>query len=167
MTVFDMKRRPGSSSVRYALLAVALEVAASALGQIATFPNLVPWYEGLVKPPFNPPNAVFGPMWTTLYALMAFAFWRILRLPAATPGRRLAIALFLIQLGLNTLWSFLFFAGHSPGLGLIEIVLQEAAILATLVAFWRLDRLAAACLIPLALWVGFATALNFEIWRLN
>src|SRR5208337_5141207 len=95
-------------SLTFGLLAVALIVIGSVLGQLATFPNLTPWYADLAKPSFNPPNSVFGPIWTALYLLMAFAFWRILRLPGLTPGRGAAIGVFLAQLALNVLWSFLF-----------------------------------------------------------
>ena len=158
--------RPGMRPRRAALLAAGLVFVDSLIGQIATFPNLVPWYAGLTKPAFNPPNAVFGPVWTLLYALMALAFWRILILPEQD-GRKLALGLFLGQLALNVLWSWAFFAAHSPLLGLIDIVPQEALIAATLVAFWRLDRFAGLCLLPLLLWVGYAAALNFALWRLN
>ncbi len=147
-------------------LAVAAVGTASVLGQLATYPNLVPWYAGLVKPSFNPPNWVFGPVWTSLYLLMAFAAWRILRLPPS-PAKRNALMLFAAQLVLNAAWSWMFFAAHSPALGMINIVPQLMVILATIGTFYRLDRLAALCLVPLALWVAFATALNFEIWRLN
>jgi benzodiazapine receptor len=139
----------------------------SAIGQLPTFPNLVPWYEGLIKPSFNPPNAVFGPVWTALYMLMAFAVWRILCLPQATPMRRLALTLYFAQLALNAAWSWMFFGAQSPALGLINIVPQLAVILATIAVFHRLDKLAALCLVPLAAWVAFASVLNFSIWRLN
>lgn len=156
----------GMPPLRAALVAVALVFFDSLLGQLATFPNLVPWYQDLAKPWFTPPNFLFGPAWTLLYALMALAFWRILILPPQ-PGRSLAIGLFLTQLALNVVWSFAFFAAHSPLLGLIDIIPQELLIIATALAFWRLDRLAGLCLLPLALWVAYAAALNFEIWRLN
>ncbi|WP_043879300.1 TspO/MBR family protein [Azorhizobium caulinodans] len=148
-------------------LAVLPVVAASVLGQIATFPNLAPWYAGLVKPAFNPPNWIFGPVWTTLYVLMAYAAWRILRLPEATPGRSTALTLFFLQLVLNAAWSWMFFYLHSPLLGVLNIGPQWLVILATIGAFWRLDRLAGACLVPLAAWVGFASVLNFTLWQLN
>jgi tryptophan-rich sensory protein len=162
-----VETRAGRRSLRFGLLAVALIAIGSVLGQLATFPNLAPWYAGLVKPSFNPPNSIFGPVWTALYLLMALAFWRILRLPGRTPGRDAAIGVFLAQLALNVLWSFLFFAARSPALGLLDIVPQLLLIIATIALFRPLDRLAAACLVPLALWVAFASALNFEIWRLN
>ncbi|WP_294532860.1 TspO/MBR family protein [uncultured Rhodoblastus sp.] len=158
--------RPGMPPRRAALLAVGLVFFDSLIGQLATFPNLVPWYAGLQKPGFSPPNSVFGPVWALLYALMALAFWRILILPEQ-PGRKTAIGLFLAQLAFNVLWPWAFFAAHSPVLGLIDIVPQTLLVGATLTLFWRLDRLAGLCLAPLLLWVGFAAALNFAIWRLN
>jgi benzodiazapine receptor len=152
--------------VGFGALAIAAVVATSALGQIATYPNLAPWYAGLAKPWFNPPDRVFAPVWSTLYALMAFALWRVLRLPPS-PARTRAIPLFFIQLGLNAAWSWMFFAAHSPLLGLVNIVPQWLVIVATAVAFYRLDRLAGYCLVPLALWVAYAGILNFALWWLN
>ena len=149
-----------------AVLPVVAVIAASLLGQLATFPNLAPWFAGLVKPSFNPPNWVFGPVWTTLYALMAFAAWRILKLPPS-PARRTAMILFFGQLALNVAWSWMFFAAHSPLLGLVNIVPQLLVIVATLVAFARLDRIAGWCMAPLALWVGYASLLNAAVWWLN
>lgn len=153
--------------VGFGLVAIITVAAASALGQLATYPNLAPWYAGLVKPSFNPPNWIFGPVWTTLYLLMAFAVWRILRLPEASVARRLALSLFFIQLALNAAWSWMFFGANNPWLGVINIVPQFLIIVATVVAFHRLDRLAAWCLVPLAAWVAFASVLNIAIWRLN
>jgi len=160
-------RPPGifARDIRLRALALGVVVATLALGQIATYPNL-PWYAGLIKPPFNPPNSVFAPVWTTLYVLMAFALWRVLRLPASAE-RRTALMLFFLQLALNIAWSWMFFAAHSPVLGLVNIVPQLLVILAAIGVFWRLDRPAALCLVPLAGWVAFATLLNLAIVRLN
>ena len=140
---------------------------ASYVGQLATRPNLEPWYAGLLKPMFNPPNWVFAPVWTALYILMAFAVWRVLRLPQDTAGRRLGLVLFFVQLGMNAAWSWMFFGAQSPLLGMINIVPQMLLIFATINVFRRLDKLAALCLVPLLIWVSFACALNFEILRLN
>ncbi|HUO53279.1 MAG TPA: TspO/MBR family protein [Rhodoblastus sp.] len=157
---------PGMEPRRAAVISVGLVFFDSLLGQLATIPIIAPWYEGLAKPGFTPPNALFGPVWTLLYALMALGFWRILIQPKRT-ARTLAIGFFLAQLALNVIWSYAFFAAHSPLLGLIDIVPQEVLLVATMILFWRLDRFAGLCLLPVALWVGFAGALNFEIWRLN
>jgi benzodiazapine receptor len=152
--------------LRFGALAIAAVVATSVLGQIATYPNLSPWYATLAKPWFNPPNWVFAPVWTALYALMAYALWRVLRSPPS-PDRGRALVLFFAQLLLNAGWSWMFFAAHSPLLGLINIVPQWLVILAAMVAFYRVDRLAGCCLVPLAAWVGYAGLLNLALWRLN
>ncbi|CAH1655007.1 TspO/MBR family protein [Chelatococcus asaccharovorans] len=154
-------------SLSLALAAILPVVAASLAGQYVTFPNLTPWYASLAKPSFNPPNAVFGPVWTVLYILMAFAAWRILRLPPFMRHRRMALALFYGQLGLNALWSFAFFGAHSPLLGLVVIIPLLAMIVATIATFRRLDAVAAWCLVPYLAWVSFATVLNASVWWLN
>ena len=150
----------------FAVVALIGVSTASIIGQFATFPNLV-WYAGLSKPPFNPPNWVFGPVWTALYALMAFALWRVMRLPRSTPQRSLAIVLFFCQLALNAAWSWMFFGANSPVLGAINIIPQFLMVVATALVFYRLDRMAGWCLFPLVAWVGFATVLNLSVWRLN
>jgi len=145
-------------------LAVLAVLAASVAGQLATSPNLG-WYAGLAKPLFSPPNWIFAPTWGALYMLMAFAIWRMVRLPS-TPARSIALTLFFLQLALNAAWPWMFFTGHSPLLGLINIIPQFLVIVATIIAFFRLDWMAGLALIPLAAWVGFAMALNAAIWRL-
>lgn len=124
-----------------------------------------PWFEALAHPTFRPPNKVFGPVWTTLYALMAFAIWRVESLPVrAAPKAR---TLFAIQLALNFLWTPVFFGMHAPGLALAVIVLLAFAILATIVVFMRLDRTAALLLLPYLAWVTFASMLNGAYVLLN
>ncbi len=154
-------RRP----LTYIAYAIVPVIAALLLGQLATFSNL-PWHATLVKPSFNPPNWVFGPVWTTLYALMAFSVWRIWRL-APSPARRTALILFYAQLALNVAWSWMFFAAHSPLLGLVNIAPQFLLVLATVHTFRLLDPIAGWALVPLAAWVGFAGVLNAAIWSLN
>jgi len=158
---------PRISGLKAAALSAGPIIMASFLGNAATIPNIAPWYESLVKPPLTPPNWLFGPAWTALYVLMGVAFYRILRRDPATPGRGRAITLFAAQLLLNASWSFAFFAAHSPLAGLAVILPLEALIVATLLAFWRIDRTAGACLIPYAAWVAFATWLNAGTWFLN
>lgn len=160
----DVRRQSVLNTTVIAILPVLL---ASLLGQWATYPNIAGWYAGLVKPAFNPPNWIFAPVWTTLYILMAWAAWRITTLPFGTDGRKTALAFFFTQLAMNAGWSWLFFGLHSPVGGLLNIVPQLVVILLTIVHFWRLDRVAALCLVPLAGWVGFASLLNYAIWQLN
>ena len=154
-----------SRDLRLAVVAIIAVATASAIGQLASYSNLAPWYAGLTKPSFNPPNWVFAPVWTTLYVMMAIAVWRILRSPDASAARRLALTLFLIQLVLNAAWSWMFFGANNPLLGVINIIPQFLVILATVVEFYRLDRMAAWCLVPLAVWVAFAGVLNVAIWQ--
>jgi tryptophan-rich sensory protein len=158
---------PPTPPLRRFLLAVLPVVAASVLGSLATMPNIPTWYAGLVKPGFTPPNWLFGPVWTLLYAMMAYAMWRILSLPASVPGRSTATATFFAQLALNALWSWAFFGAHSPAAGLVVILAMIVAIVATIRAFWPLDRAAAYLLVPYLVWVAYATALNAALWRLN
>ena len=104
-----LKKQSQGRDIGFGALAVIVVAAASVAGQLGTYPNLAPWYAGLAKPSFNPPNWIFAPVWTTLFVLMAFSVWRILRLPR-TSTRGTALALFFIQLALNAAWSWMFFA---------------------------------------------------------
>ncbi len=165
--MYSTKIRSWRREIGFGVLAIAAVVSASVAAQIATYPNLAPWYSSLGKPAFNPPNWIFAPVWTILYALMAFAVWRILRLFQTSAARRSALILFFVQLALNAAWSWMFFGANSPLLGIINIIPQLLVILAAVVAFHRLDKVAAWCLVPLAAWVAFASVLNIAIWRLN
>jgi tryptophan-rich sensory protein len=124
------------------------------------------WYAGLAKPAWTPPNWLFAPVWTLLYLLMGLAAWLVWE-RRGTSGGRWALGLFLVQLGLNALWSWVFFGLHRPGLAFVEIVLLWLALAATIGAFRRVRPLAAGLLVPYLLWVTFAAALNFALWRLN
>lgn len=135
------------------------------LGSLATGPAL-PWYRTLERPAFTPPDWVFGPAWTLLYALMAIAAWRTWR-RRERPGAGLALLAWGVQLALNAAWSPVFFGLRSPGLGLAVIVLLLAALVATVVAFARVDRVAAWMLAPYLAWSVYAAALNFAIVALN
>lgn len=154
-------------SVLLALVAMVPVFATSVLGSLATMPQITGWYTTIVKPSFNPPNWVFGPAWTILFIMMAYAFWRVLRLDPKTPGREAAIAIFLVQLVFNASWSWAFFWGQSPLAGLVVIAFLWLSITATIVAFWRLERTAGLLLVPYLAWVSFASALNAAIFVLN
>jgi len=162
-----MNRQANTAVGLRASVALLPVIAASLLGQWATYPNIASWYAALVKPSFNPPNWIFAPVWITLYVLMAYAVWRILKVDDRPAERRVALTLFFLQLTLNALWSWLFFGLNNPLDGLLNILPQFLLILATIDRFRRLDLIAALCLVPLASWVAFASLLNFEIWRLN
>jgi benzodiazapine receptor len=150
-----------------ALIAATPVFLAGGLGNLATIPNIPTWYASLNRPPLTPPNWVFGPVWTILYAMMGYALYRILRLDPATPGRGRALVAFMAQLTLNAAWSFAFFGANSPSLGLMTIVPLLTLIVATILIFRPLDSISARCLMPYAGWVCFATYLNAGFWWFN
>jgi tryptophan-rich sensory protein len=139
--------------------------AISFAGSVVTMPKIPTWYAGLAKPWFTPPNWLFGPVWTALYAAMALAVWRV-GTPAGTQQRR-AVGLFVAQLALNGIWSPAFFGLESPLLGLLIIVPLVFLVGNTAIAFWRLDRAAGMLLVPYFLWLIYATLLNTAIYALN
>ena len=124
------------------------------------------WYRSLVRPAIAPPNWVFGPVWTLLYALMAIAAWQVWQ-SAASPMRTCGLVLFLVQLGLNFAWSLIFFRQHAIGAALVEVVFLWAAIGATTLVFSRVAPTAAWLMAPYLGWVTFASVLNGAYWRLN
>jgi tryptophan-rich sensory protein len=166
-TAENRTSRGRGSALMNAALAFVLVAGASWVGSVATLPNIPGWYASLNKPPFNPPNWVFGPVWTVLYAMIAYAFWRVLQKPADTPGRNAAIGLFVVQIVLNALWSVVFFGMHDPRLGLVVVVALEAAVIATGLRFRAVDQVAGWPFVPYAAWVAFATVLNLSIVILN
>jgi tryptophan-rich sensory protein len=149
-----------------AIAAITPVAAAAIAGNLATIPNIATWYAHLAKPSFNPPNWLFAPVWTTLFVMMAYAFYRVLSSGVAD-WTNLAIVAFLIQVALNAAWSWVFFSFHSPRGGLVVIAALWLAIVLTIVAFWQVDRTASVLLWPYLLWVSFAAILNWEIERLN
>jgi tryptophan-rich sensory protein len=136
-------------------------------GAIFTMPAIPGWYANLRKPSFSPPNWVFGPAWTFLYALMGISAYLIWQEGVEKPAVRNALFIFLLQLILNFFWSFFFFKLQSPTHALIEIFLLWVLILATIISFYQINKAAGLILIPYLLWVSFATLLNFYIVRLN
>ncbi|MBI2046163.1 MAG: tryptophan-rich sensory protein [Parcubacteria group bacterium] len=154
------------------IIAIVVSELAGIIGSVFTTPSIGGWYAGIVKPALNPPAWVFGPVWTTLFALMgiaAFLVWSSYAEASADKKKRIKLALILfgIQLILNMLWSIIFFGLHSPGGALIDIVFLWLAILATIIAFAKISKPAAWLLVPYILWVSFASYLNFAIWSLN
>lgn len=140
---------------------------AGVVGAIFTTPAIPTWYASLNKPPFNPPNWVFFPVWTTLYTLMGIAAFVVWRKGLHERRVRLALGIFGLQLILNLAWTIVFFGLHSLFGAVLAIVLLWVAILVSIVAFWRISRVAGALLIPYILWVSFAGILNISIWMLN
>ena len=138
---------------------------AAAIGGAASI-KAGPFYIQLARPDWAPPPFVFGPVWTVLYALMGIAAWLVWRVGGFRAAKS-ALTLFLVQLALNALWSWLFFGWHRGALAFADILALLALIVATLFAFWRIKPLAGVLMVPYLLWVTFASALNYSVWQLN
>ena len=162
--MFFDRASEGPSRHRPLMGLIILTLLVGASGTLFTEPNIPTWYAGLIKPDFNPPNWLFAPVWTTLYILMAIAAWRVWRL---TGWKSPEMTVWFVQLALNAIWTPLFFGAHLLLLALVEIALLWLAIAATLVLFWRRDRIAGLLFVPYLAWVSFASTLNWAIWQLN
>jgi tryptophan-rich sensory protein len=148
------------------ILFVGLCLVVEVVSGLATRQSVSTWYVALNKPSWTPPGWLFGPVWTILYISMGVAAWLVWKeraVATVTP----ALVLFFVQLALNALWSLFFFGQRQIGMGLVDIGLLWLAVAATIVAFWMVRPLAGGLLIPYLVWVSFATALNYSIWRLN
>jgi len=124
------------------------------------------WYTALSKPSWNPPNWLFGPVWSVLYILMAISAWLVWR-EEGLLGAIVPLSIFILQLVLNAAWSWLFFGLHELGIAFVEIVTLWVAIVVNITLFWRLKPISGILLIPYLLWVTFASVLNYTLWRLN
>jgi tryptophan-rich sensory protein len=151
------------------MLAVCLTVplAVGVLSGLSTVEGVQTWYREIAKPGFTPPDAVFGPVWTALYLMMGVAVFLFWRAETNTSTLRAGLALFGAQLIVNGLWSVFFFGMQAPLAALLDIVVLLALLAITMRVFYHASRFAGALLAPYLAWVSFATALNFEIWRLN
>ena len=147
-------------------LCIIIPLLIGAVSGFATASSINTWYVTLHKPFFNPPNYLFGPVWTTLYILMGVSFYMILQ-SRNIKYKKGAIYLFCIQLFLNFCWSFIFFKFQYLGLALIEIIMMWISILTMIIWFTKLNKTAAYLQIPYLCWVSFATVLNASLWYLN
>lgn len=152
-----MKQKTDWGKLAISLLVPQL---AGGLGALATTPKIRGWYAGLEKPFFNPPNWVFGPVWTTLYLLMGIALYLVWRKKGKTNW-------WWMQMGLNVVWSWVFFGAENLFAALVVIVVLWEMIRRTMVDFGKTSRLAAGLMLPYLLWVSFAILLNAGIWWLN
>jgi benzodiazapine receptor len=159
------RRRPAEIWLGLALF-LALVTATGWLAAQVTRPALG-WYAGLVRPGFAPPDRLFGPVWAILYALIAIAAWRVWTTDAGRSGVRGALAMFLVQLALNALWSPVFFGAKRPDVAFVVILLLLGALGVTLVQFFRLSRIAGWMLVPYLVWTAYAAVLNGAIVLLN
>ena len=135
-------------------------------GSIFAARSIPTWYHALTKPPLNPPDHAFGPVWTVLFALMAVSAWMVWK-TRPSPCRRRGLLLFAIQLALNSLWPWIFFGTHQMLTAFVDLVALWAAILLTILTFRKMSHTAAWLLAPYLAWVTFAGYLNFAIWKLN
>jgi translocator protein len=149
----------------YLLFAILICLLAGFIGSIFTMSSIMSWYSRLEKPYFNPPNYVFGPVWTVLYILMGIALYLVWAKKDA--DKQAANIAFFTQLTLNVIWSILFFGMQSPLFAFLEIILLWTAIVATIVEFYRISKAAAVLMMPYLLWVSFAAVLNLSIYLLN
>ena len=161
-----------SSSLRYPrwmqiVVAIAMTECVGLLGSVFTMSAIPLWYATLVRPSFAPPNWIFGPVWTALFAMMGVAAFLVWEQRGKRKGVRRALDVFGVQLALNVLWSVLFFGMQNPGAAFVEILALWFAILLTIVMFAKISRTAAWLLAPYLLWVSFATVLNYAFWMLN
>ena len=147
------------------IISLLVSFAAAAIGALATR-SAPEFYAALSRPAWAPPTSVFGPVWSVLYTLMAIAAWLVWR-EKGLSGARIALGLFAVQLALNALWSWLFFAWRRGLMAELEIALLLVAIVLTIGAFWRVRPLAGALMLPYLAWVTFATALTFALVRGN
>ena len=154
------------SQILKLIVSLLLPLGLGALASLFTSEAVPEWYETLNRPSFNPPNWLFGPVWTILYILMGISLFLIWK-QSANKERNLAIVVFLLQLALNFAWSFIFFSFNMIGFALIEIILLWISIIVMLVLFYRIKPMAAYINIPYLIWVTFATILNASFYLLN
>ena len=145
---------------------IAVPLIVGGISGYITASQITSWYATLNKPSFNPPNYLFGPVWTLLYIMMGVSLFIVLNTPEDKPRKR-AAAIFSVQLFLNFCWSIIFFSLHRPDFAMAEIILLWVSIVAMIVSFFRLKPVAAYLQIPYLLWVTFASALNLSILLLN
>jgi tryptophan-rich sensory protein len=161
-----MDRRPSAARQALGLLAwLAIAFAAAGVGAIASV-QAASLYADLAKPAWAPPPAIFGPVWTVLYALMGVAAWLVWREPPG-PRRSRALLLFLVQLPVNALWSWFFFAWRLGGAAFVDVLLLLALVAATAAAFWRVRALPGVLMLPYLAWVAFASVLTWAVWQAN
>lgn len=156
----------GKNIVRL-IIALALPLAVGFVGSLFTRPEIDGWYATLNKPEWNPPNWLFGPVWTVLYTLMGISIYLIWKSPAPASKKRNITVLFLVQLALNLAWSYIFFHQHQIASAFFEIIFLWFFILFTIFSMPKVSKIAALLMVPYLLWVTFAAILNYHLWELN
>lgn len=149
------------------LVSIFVCLLAGFLGSLFTTPQINGWYASLNKPEFNPPNSIFGPVWTTLFILMGIALFLVWIKFKKNKTAKAAFVFFMVHLVVNIMWSVVFFGAQNPGLAMIVIIALWLMIAMLLVQFYKINKYAGYLLIPYLLWVSFASVLNYNIWQLN
>lgn len=155
------------SSIIKLIIAVAIPLVVGGISGYFTVTGVESWYLTLQKPSWNPPNWIFGPVWTTLYVMMGIALFLVWKEDTSSELKAIAVILFAVQLLLNFFWSFIFFKLEQPGWAFVEILVLWLMLLACIFAFGQVNKTAAWLLVPYISWVSFATILNGTIWKLN
>lgn len=155
------------SSIIKLIIAVAIPLVVGGISGYFTVSGVESWYLTLQKPSWNPPNWIFGPVWTTLYVMMGIALFLVWKEDTSSELKAIAVILFAVQLLLNFFWSFIFFKLEQPGWAFAEILVLWLMLLACIFAFGQVNKTAAWLLVPYISWVSFATILNGTIWKLN
>ena len=149
------------------IIAIIICQSAGIIGSLFTTPSISTWYDTIQKPNFTPPNWVFGPVWITLFTLMGISLYLVWGKGLKNKDVKSSLFVFFFQLGLNSLWSILFFGLQSPFYAFVEIIILWVAIAVTIIKFYKISRNAGLILIPYIMWVSVALILNYYVWVLN
>lgn len=149
------------------LICILIPLSIGAMGGLLTFESVKAWYTTLNKPSFNPPNYIFGPVWSILYVLMGISSYLVWQRRKIVFGYSWAVGVYILQLLLNLMWSYLFFYQHQIGFALIEIGVLLLTIIINSFIFYRINKIAGLLFIPYILWVSFASYLTYSIFILN
>ena len=149
------------------IISIAVCQLAGIMGSLFTVSSVSTWYQTLVRPALNPPSWVFGPVWIALYFLMGIALYLVWQKGLKRKEVKVAMAVFGVQLVLNSVWSIVFFGMQNPGLAFVDIILLWISILLSIILFYKISKPASYLLIPYILWVSFASYLNYAIWIIN
>ncbi len=148
------------------IVSIVIAQLAGIVGSLFTVNSVRTWFQTIIKPSWNPPSWVFGPVWIILYTLMGISAYLVFK-QKDVKDVKLALSVYGVHLLLNALWSVLFFGLKNPGFAFFEIIILLVFIVITMVLFWRINTLAGVLLLPYLVWVSFATFLNYTIWQLN
>ena len=166
-SVYMTSKTQSISSFGQLAIAILICTGTGSLSAYISNTGMNPWFDNLIKPSWNPPEYLFGPVWTLLYCMMGISLWLVWKSETVASVKKPALQLFAAQLFLNFCWSIIFFKFHSPAWALVEIIAMLFLIVLTTKQFSKISKQAAWLLVPYIAWVSFASVLNFSIWTLN